>query len=657
MAAPVNARAQLGAARRVVVKVGSSSLTSLTGGLDPQRLDALVDALAARRATGSQVVLVSSGAIAAGLAPLGLARRPRDLATQQAAAAVGQLQLAQTYGASFARHGQLIGQVLLTADDMIRRAHYRNAQRTLERLLGLDVLPVVNENDTVATDEIRVGDNDRLAALVAHIVGADGLVLLSDVDGLYDGDPRRPGARLVAEVDEPADLAAVTIARPGAARPRHRRDGHQDHRRGHGVRGRHPGAARRGRGRRRRARHGRRRAEGRHGVPPVRAAHVGAHGSGCATPRTCTGRLDLDRGATTAVLHRRRSLLAAGIRGVSGDFVAGDVVDLVDPDGTVVARGVVGFDATELPELIGRSSHELPPEQRREVVHADDLVTVHIAVEKWRDAGPALQTRRMGAADRARARLVDGLRDSGRLCSAAVEEAFRTVPRHLFLPGVPLARAYADEAVAVQAVDGVTTSSASQPSMMAIMLAQLDLRPGHRVLEIGAGTGYNAALMARIVGPQGHVVAVDIDEELVDGAARHLAAAGVADVELVCGDGALGHAPGAPYDRIILTVGSGDVRPEWIAQLAPGGRLLLPLALRGTQLSVALDLGADGALRSASVHRCCVRPAAGCRRDLRDGRPVGGGVVRAAGRRRRPARSSSGRHWPRPDRAGTCRSR
>ena len=107
--------------------------------------------------------------------------------------------------------------MLLTADDMIRRAHYRNAQRTLERLLGLDVLPVVNENDTVATDEIRVGDNDRLAALVAHIVGADGLVLLSDVDGLYDGDPRRPGSRLVAEVDAPADLAAVTIARPGAA--------------------------------------------------------------------------------------------------------------------------------------------------------------------------------------------------------------------------------------------------------------------------------------------------------------------------------------------------------------------------------------------------------------------------------------------------------
>jgi protein-L-isoaspartate(D-aspartate) O-methyltransferase len=210
----------------------------------------------------------------------------------------------------------------------------------------------------------------------------------------------------------------------------------------------------------------------------------------------------------------------------------------------------------------------------------------------------------MGAADRARARLVDGLRDSGRLCGPAVEEAFRAVPRHLFLPGVSLTRAYADEAVAVQAVDGVTTSSASQPSMMAIMLEQLDLHPGHRVLEIGAGTGYNAALMARLVGPEGAVVAVDIDPELVDAAAQHLAEADVDGVELVCADGALGYPERAPYDRIVLTVGSGDVRPEWIAQLAPGGRLLLPLGVRGTQLSVALDLGPDGVLRSDSVSRC-----------------------------------------------------
>ncbi len=366
-------RQQIGAARRLIVKVGSSSLTSLDGGLDPHRLDALVDALATRRAAGGQVVLVSSGAIAAGLAPLGLLRRPRDLATQQAAAAVGQLQLAHAYEASFSRHGQVVGQVLLTADDMVRRSHYRNAQRTLERLLGLGVRPVVNENDTVATDEIRVGDNDRLAALVAHLIGADALMLLSDIDGLYDGDPRRPGARLLPEVDAPDDLAAVRVARPGEGTLG----------RG-GMASKITAAA----------------MASASGIPVLLASAEDAAAAldvGETGPKVGTafrpsgrrmsarrfwlrhaadvrGRLDLDAGAVSAVLDRRRSLLAAGIHGMSGDFVAGDVVDLVGPTGTVVARGVVGFDAAELPALIGRRSRELPPEMRREVVHADDLV-------------------------------------------------------------------------------------------------------------------------------------------------------------------------------------------------------------------------------------------------------------------------------------------
>jgi glutamate 5-kinase len=371
----VSTRRRIAAARRIVVKIGSSSLTSLDGGIDPRRLDALVDALAARRAAGSQVVLVSSGAIAAGLSPLRLARRPRDLATQQAAAAVGQLLLAHAYEASFSRYGQVVGQVLLTADDMIRRAHHRNAQRTLERLLGLDVLPVVNENDTVATDEIRVGDNDRLAALVAHLVGADALVLLSDVDGLYDGDPGRAGARLLPEVAAPADLEAVRVARPG------------DDSLGRGGMATKITAAA---------------MASASGVPVLLAAaedvavalEVSEDGPKVGTAFQASGRrmsarrfwlrhaadvrgrLDLDAGAVTAVTDGRRSLLAAGIHGISGDFVAGDVVDLIGPYGVVVARGVVGFDAAELPALIGRRTRDLPPEQRREVVHADDLVPV-----------------------------------------------------------------------------------------------------------------------------------------------------------------------------------------------------------------------------------------------------------------------------------------
>src|SRR5215469_6255102 len=149
-----------------------------------RRIASLAGVLAARADDGTQIVLVSSGAIAAGLAPLRLPRRPRDLATQQAAASVGQGLLVAVYTAAFARHGVQAGQILLTADDLMRRAHYRNAQRTLNRLLELGVLPVVNENDTIATDEIRFGDNDRLAALVAHVVRAGALVLLSDVDGL-----------------------------------------------------------------------------------------------------------------------------------------------------------------------------------------------------------------------------------------------------------------------------------------------------------------------------------------------------------------------------------------------------------------------------------------------------------------------------------------
>jgi glutamate 5-kinase len=354
-------------ARYLVVKVGSSSLTTEAGGLDRARLDFLVDAFAARVATGTQLILVSSGAIAAGLAPLGLRSRPRDLATQQAAASVGQLVLGHAYTESWTRYGRTVGQVLLTSDDVVRRAHYRNAQRTFARLRGLGVVPVVNENDTVVTDEIRFGDNDRLAALVAHLVGADALVLLSDVDGLYDSDPRLGAARLVAEVAGPVDLRGVQVGSGGAL--------------GTGGMVSKLDAAT---------------LASRAGVPVLLAAAaqvaraLGQADVGTAFAPTgarlsarrfwlghaagAAGRLRLDDGAVAAVVHRRRSLLAAGITGVEGDFEAGDVVELIDRRGVVVARGMVGFDAAELAELIGRSTRDLPPELRREVVHADDLV-------------------------------------------------------------------------------------------------------------------------------------------------------------------------------------------------------------------------------------------------------------------------------------------
>jgi glutamate 5-kinase len=374
-ASALSRRADLPAAARVVVKVGSSSLTTTEGMVDDAQLQALVDALAAHRQRGTEVVLVSSGAIAAGLEPLGLTRRPRDLATQQAAASVGQGRLLARYTAAFGRHGLRVGQVLLTAEDVIRRTHYANARRTLYRLLQLGVLPVVNENDTVATDEIRFGDNDRLAALVAHLVHADALLLLTDVDALYDRAPSQPGARRVAVVRRPEDLDGVTLGRSGS---RVGTGGMVTKVEAAGI------ATTAGI------------ATLLTGVDRLEEALAGADvgtwfaptGSRRASrllwlahatrPR---GRLRLDAGAVAAVVERRLSLLPAGVVGVDGDFAAGDPVDLCDEKGHAVARGLVNYGAGELPGLLGRSTRELArelgPAYEREVVHRDDLVLLH----------------------------------------------------------------------------------------------------------------------------------------------------------------------------------------------------------------------------------------------------------------------------------------
>ncbi|WP_294570484.1 glutamate 5-kinase [uncultured Arthrobacter sp.] len=371
---PLTDRSGLPGARRVVVKVGSSSLTSVSGGISTEALVGLVDILAARRLAGTELILVSSGAIAAGLAPLGLARRPAQLSSQQAAASVGQGLLMARYTQAFGAHGVTVSQVLLTADDLIRRSHYANAHRAMERLLNFGVVPIVNENDTVASHEIRFGDNDRLAALVAHLVKADALVLLSDVDALYDGPPK-DGAQRIPDVHSAADLEGVTIGRAGAA--------------GVGTGGMATKVEAAG-------------IAAASGIPALVTSTANAaaalNGADVGTWFSAGGRrqpirllwlahlariqgtLILDDGAVKAVGERRRSLLPAGILAVKGDFEPGDPVEMVDTTGRAVARGLVNYSSAELPPMLGRSTRdlaeELGHEYERSVVHVNDLVVL-----------------------------------------------------------------------------------------------------------------------------------------------------------------------------------------------------------------------------------------------------------------------------------------
>ena len=366
-------RTLISTSKRIVVKIGSSSITTAQGGIDEQKLNQIVKAIATHHKKAHEIVLVSSGAIAAGLAPLKLDSRPKDLTLQQAVASVGQSLLVNKYSQEFSKHGINVGQVLLTAEDMSRRSHYRNAQRTFNKLLEMKVIPIVNENDTVANDEIRVGDNDRLAGIVTHLIDADALILLSDVDGLYTAPPGNSNSKLITEVKDFTEINNLEIGGAGAS--------------GVGTGGMFT-----------KVQAARIASAG--GVAVLitdaknldavldgknvgtifwpKKAKLSARSLWIAHAADIEGQIKVDQGAAKALLTKQASLLSAGIKEVYGDFEDGAVVEVIDENQKVIAKGLIKFDSTELPKMIGKNSSKLLEEfgegYEKEVIHRDDLV-------------------------------------------------------------------------------------------------------------------------------------------------------------------------------------------------------------------------------------------------------------------------------------------
>ena len=358
----------------VVVKVGTSSITADSGELDDAAVVKLCAEVADARSDGHEIMVVVSGAIAAGLPALGLHERPDDIRTLQAIAAVGQPRLMERIGAILREHGLVAGQVLLTPHDFGHRSQYLHARETLRRLLDLGVVPVVNENDTVADDEIRFGDNDRLAALVSHLVSADVLVLLTDTPGLFTADPRLDAeASLIDEIVEvdaaleglaggtgtqrgsggmASKLAAAKIAAWSGVRVVIAAAGADGVVRD-AVAGRPVGTAVRARPTR---------------LPSRKLWIAFALGS--------KGRVVVDAGARAALTADGRSLLPAGVRAVEGDFVADDAVEVVTDDGMAFAKGLVRYSATALRTVAGARTADLPEGAPHEVIHRDDLVVL-----------------------------------------------------------------------------------------------------------------------------------------------------------------------------------------------------------------------------------------------------------------------------------------
>ncbi|WP_297750326.1 glutamate 5-kinase [uncultured Tessaracoccus sp.] len=360
-------RSEITNAQRIVVKIGSSSLTHPDGSLDEARIQTLATVLAGLHNDGRRVVVVTSGAIAAALKPLGLRRRPRDLETQQAAAAVGQGLLIRSYSDAFAAHGLTVAQLLLTVEDVLSPTTYRNALNTFSRLFRLGVVPVVNENDTTATHEVRFGDNDRLAALIAHLVRADALVLLSDVDGLYTAHPETPGATMLSRVEDVAALDVDTSrigSRVGTGGMRTKLQS-ADIATGAGVAvvlthannlaqalaGEAVGTLFTPSGKRR----------------PRRLLWL-AH---AAQPR---GRVHVDAGAVTAITRQHASLLPVGVTHVEGAFEEGDPIEIIGPDDGVVARGFAGHGSHELLDALSNGAADGALGMHGPVVHRDLLI-------------------------------------------------------------------------------------------------------------------------------------------------------------------------------------------------------------------------------------------------------------------------------------------
>jgi glutamate 5-kinase len=365
-------------ARRIVIKVGSSTLTSASGGVDREFVGGLVSQVGELIEQGCQVVIVSSGAISAGVERLGLAERPTDMPGLQAAASVGQVALIEVYADRLAQGGHVAGQVLLTRHDTGHRESFLHARDTFERLLSLGAVPVVNENDTVAVDEIRFGDNDTLAALVATMINADLVVLLSDIEGLYDADPRLSSeATLLAQVDElTADLVAAAggagsaVGSGGMATkieaakvlmkagiPMVICDGRRERVIVDAAEGRAVGTVFDG-------------GEG----------SIGARKLWIALGSRPAGEVVIDDGAVHALRVRNTSLLPAGVVRVTGRFEFGDPIALLDVAGSTVARGLAEMSSEELSRVKGMKSSEialvLPQIAGKAVVHRDRLVVL-----------------------------------------------------------------------------------------------------------------------------------------------------------------------------------------------------------------------------------------------------------------------------------------